>query len=81
MKNWKESETYQETLKAGDETIEKELATIYNKCITGRRIRKTWKEANKVACLSRKATEMHRIQRTNLLAIQYLQSVHENHTN
>ena len=37
-----------ETLKAGDETIEKQLAKLYTKCITERRIPKTWKEANLV---------------------------------
>ena len=51
MKNGKEAETYQvniETLKAGDETIAKQLAKLYIKCITERRIPKTWKEANMV---------------------------------
>ena len=37
-----------ETLKAGDETIAKQLAKLYTKCITERRIPKTWKEANMV---------------------------------
>ena len=38
-----------ETLKAGDETIAKQLAKLYTKCITQqRRIPKTWKEANMV---------------------------------
>ena len=36
------------TLKAGDETIAKQLAKMYTKCITERRIPKTWKEANMV---------------------------------
>ena len=35
-----------ETLKAGEETIAKQLAKLYTKCITERRIPKTWKEAN-----------------------------------
>ena len=51
MKNGKEAETYQvniETLKAGDETIAKQLAKLYTKCLTERRIPKTWKEANMV---------------------------------
>ena len=51
MKNGKEAEKYQvniETLKAGDETIAKQLAKLYTKCITERRIPKTWKEANMV---------------------------------
>ena len=34
------------TLKAGDETIAKQLAKLYTKCIEQRRIPKTWKEAN-----------------------------------
>ena len=37
-----------ETLKAGDETIAKQLGKRYTKCITERRIPKTWKEANMV---------------------------------
>ena len=35
-------------MKAGDETIAKQLAKLYTKCITERRIPKTWKEANMV---------------------------------
>ncbi len=49
MKNGKESGKDQvniETLKAGDGNIAKQLAKLYTKCITERRIRKTWKEAN-----------------------------------
>ena len=37
-----------ETLKAGDETIAKQLAKLYTKCLTERRIPKTWREANMV---------------------------------
>ena len=51
MKNGKEAGKDQvniETLKAGDETIAKQLAKRYTKCITERRIPKTWKEANMV---------------------------------
>ena len=51
MKNWKEAGKDQvniETLKAGNETIAKQLAKLYTKCITERRIPKTWKEANMV---------------------------------
>ena len=51
MKNGKEVGKDQvniETLKAGDETIAKQLAKLYTKCITERRIPKTWKEANMV---------------------------------
>ena len=49
MKNGKEAGKDQvniETLKAGDETIAKQLAKLYTKCITERCIPKTWKEAN-----------------------------------
>ena len=51
MKNRKEAGNDQvniETLKAGDETIAKQLAKLYTKCITERRIPITWKEANVV---------------------------------
>ena len=51
MKNGKEAGKDQvniETLKAGDETIAKQLAKLYTKCITERHIPKTWKEANMV---------------------------------
>ena len=46
MNNWKEAGKYQvniETLKAGEETIAKQLAKLCTKCITERRIPKTWK--------------------------------------
>ena len=49
LKNGKEAGKYQvniETLKAGEETIAKQLAKLYTKCLTERRIPKTWKEAN-----------------------------------
>ena len=51
MKNGKEAGKYKvniETLKAGDETIAKQLAKMYTKCITERRIPKTLKETNMV---------------------------------
>ena len=51
MKNGKESGKDRvniETLKAGDDTISKQLAKLYTKCISERRIPKTWKEANMV---------------------------------
>ena len=49
MKNGKEAgkdPVNIETLKAGEETIAKQPAKLYTKCITERRIPKTWKEAN-----------------------------------
>ena len=42
-----------ETLKAGNETIAKQLAKLYTKCITERCIPKTWKEANMVVFLKK----------------------------
>ena len=51
MKNGKEAGKDQvniETLKGGAETIAKQLAKLYTKCITERRIPKTWKETNMV---------------------------------
>ncbi len=51
VKNGKEAGKDQanfETLKAGDENIAKQLAKLYTKCITERRIPKTWKEPNVV---------------------------------
>ena len=49
-KKWKDNT---ETLKAGYETIAKQLAKLYTKCITERRIPKTWKEANMVNFLKK----------------------------
>ena len=51
IKNGKEAGKDQaniETLKAGEETIAKQLAKLHTKCITERRIPKTWKDANMV---------------------------------
>ena len=59
MKNGKKAGKDQvniETLKAGDETIAKQLAKLYTKCITERHIPKTVNEANMVIFL-RKETE------------------------
>ena len=44
----KKREKIKLTLKTGDETIAKQLAKLYTKCITERHIPKTWKEANMV---------------------------------
>ena len=49
MKNGKEARKDPaniEILKVGKETIAKQLAKLYTKCITERRIPNTWKEAN-----------------------------------
>ena len=56
MKNGKETGKDQvniETLKAGYETIAKQLAKLYTNCITERRIPKTWKEANMEICFKK----------------------------
>ena len=84
MKNGKEAGKDQvniETLKAGDETIGKQLAKLYTKCITERHIPKTWKEANKYYgdIVQERKQKRHQDLQTNLLAIIYVQTVHKNH--
>ena len=62
MKNGKEAGKDQvniETLKAGDETIATQLAKLYTKCITERRIPKTWKEANMVMICFKKGNRKY----------------------
>ena len=62
MKNWKEAGKDQvniETLKAGEENIAKQLAKLYTKCITERRIPKTWKEANMVIIFKKGNRKRH----------------------
>ena len=57
MKNWKEAgkdQVYIETLKTGEETIAKQPAKLYTKCITELRIPRTWKEANIMVILLKK---------------------------
>ena len=84
MKNGKEAGRDQvniETLKAGDETIAKQLAKLYTKCITERRIPNTWKEANMVVFFQERKQTRHQELQTNLLAIKYVQTVHKNHNN
>ena len=70
-----------ETLKAGDETIAKQLAKLYTKCITEQRIPKTWKEANMVIFFKKGNRKDIKNYRTNLLAIKYVQTVHKNNNN
>ena len=80
MKNGKEAGKDQvniETLKAGDETIAKQLAKLYTKCITERRIPKTWKEANMVIFFQERKQKRHQELQTHLLAIKYAQTVHK----
>ena len=86
MKNGKEAGTYQvniETLKAGDETIAKQLAKLYTKYITERRIPKTWKEGNNNYgdIFQEREQKIHQSLQTNLLAIKYVQTVHTNNNN
>ncbi len=84
MKNGKEAGTYQvniETLKAGDETIAKQLAKVNTKCISERCIPKTWKEANTVIFFKKREQKRHQELQTNLLAIKYVQTVHKNLNN
>ena len=84
MKNGKEAGKDQvkiETLKAGDETIAKQLAKLYTKCITERRIPKTWKEATYGDIFQERKQKRHKELHTNLLAIKYVQTVHKNHNN
>ena len=85
MKNGKEVGKDQiniETLKAGDETIAKQLAKLYTKCITERCIPKTWKEANVVIFFKKgNRKDIKNYVQTNLLAIKYVQTVHKNHNN
>ena len=62
MKNGKEVGKDQvniETLKAGDETIAKQLAKLYTRCITERRIPRTWKEANMVIFFQERKQKRH----------------------
>ena len=83
MKNGKEAGKDQvniETLKAG-ETIAKQLAKLYTKCITERRIPKTWKEANMVIFFQERKQKIHQELQTDLIAIKYVQTVNKNHNN
>ena len=57
----------------------KQLAKLYTKCITERRIPKTWKEAHNYGnILQEREQKRHQELQTNLLAIKYLQTVHKN---
>ena len=82
MKNGKEVGKDQvniETLKAGDKTIAKQLAKLYTKCITERRIPRTLKEGNMVIFFQ----EMNRKDRTTgqFAYYHYVQTVHKNNIN
>ena len=68
-----------ETLKAGNGTIAKQLAKLYIKCITERRISKTWKYG--AIFFQEREQKRHQELQTNLLAITYVHTVHKNHNN
>ena len=85
MKNGKEAGKDQvniETLKAGDETIAKQLAKLYTKCKTERRIPNTWKEPN-IVIFFKKGTEKTSRTTDQLLSntALYVQTVHKNNNN
>ena len=80
MQNGKEAGKDQvniETLKAGEESFAKQLAKLYTKCTTERRIPKTWKEANMVIFFkkgNRKDTKNYR----PICLLSIIQTVHKN---
>ena len=81
MNNGKEAGKDQvniETLKAGDETIAKQLAKLYTKCITERNT----EEGSKCGDIfQERKQKRHQELQTNLLAIKYVQTVHKNQNN
>ena len=84
MKNEKEAgkdHVNFETLKAGDETIAKQLAKLYTNCITERRIHKTWKKAYNGIFFQEREQKSHQKLQTNLLAIKHVQTVYKYHNN
>ena len=84
MKNWKEAGKYQvniETLKAGFATMAKQLAKLYTKCITERRIPKNMEGSKYGDIFQERKHKRHQELQTNLLAIKYVQTVHKNHNN
>ena len=70
---WKQAEANEKmerdgTSNARDETVAKELATMYPKCTAEQHIRKTGKEAkSELFCIQRQHTRHQELQ-TNLLA-------------
>ena len=66
-----------ETLKAGD-TIAKELATLYTKCIKEWRIPNTWKEANTLIFF-KKGNRKDIKNYTPTCLLLYLQTIYQNH--
>ena len=84
MKNGKEAGKDKdniETLKAGDETIAKQLAKLYTKCITERCIPKTWKEPNMVIFFKKGNRQDINNYRPICLLSNNVQTVHKNNNN
>ena len=78
MKNGKEAGKDQvniETLKAGDETIAKQLAKLYTKCITEQRIPKNMEGSKYGDIFQERKQKIYQELQTNLLAIKYVQTV------
>ena len=69
-----------ETLKAGDEAIAKQLAKLYPKCITERRIPKTRNEANMVIFVKKRNKKDIKNYRPICL-LSNVQTVHKNNNN
>ena len=81
MKNGKEAGKDQvniETLKTGEETTAKQLAKLNTKCITERRIPKTWKEANMVI-IFKKRNRKYIKKGALLMTYSYAQKHHKNY--
>ena len=84
MKNWKEAGKDQvniETLKAGDDTIAKQLAKLYTKCITDTTHPKNMEGSKYSDMFQERKQKRHQELHTNLLAIKYVKTVHKNHNN
>ena len=73
-------QVYLEILKAGDETIAKQLTKLYPKCITERRIPKTWNEANVVIFFKKwNRKDIKNYRQICLLSNMYKLFTHKNH--
>ena len=70
-----------ETLIAGDETIAKQLAKLYTKCISERRIPKNMEGSKCGDIFQEREQKSHQEIQTNLLATKYVQTVHKNNNN
>ena len=84
MKNGKEAGKDQvniETLKAGDETIAKQLAKLYTKVHNRTTHPKNMEGSKYGDIFQERKQKRHQELQTNLLAIKYVQTVHKNHNN